>query len=227
MAIIDTLLAIIAPHECIGCDDEGTLICKDCIRGMNPPVRQCYKCHVMSAGYATCIECRKDSVLMSVIPAVKYDGLAKDLVWKIKFGRTRSASQEIARVVVDKLDLRRVLANRPLLVITHAPTATSRIRQRGYDQAALIARSVARQSRVMYLPLLVRTGQQKQIGAARGLRIAQLRSAFRPLQIDRIRGAHVILVDDVVTTGATLEAAARVLKDAGARRIDAIVFAQA
>jgi len=227
MPIIDSLLSLIAPHECIGCDSEGSLLCAPCIDGLAAPVRQCYKCHIPAERFATCPDCRRESALTSVLSAVKYTGLAKDIVWKIKFGRTRSASQEIASVIVQKLSLQRQLVDKQHILITHAPTATTRVRQRGYDQAALIARNVARQSNAPYIPLLARAGQQKQIGASRSQRTAQLRSAFRPLRHDRIRGAHIILIDDVVTTGATLEAAAQVLMDAGARRVDAIVFAQA
>lgn len=227
MPIIDSLLSLIAPHECIGCNDEGSLLCQSCADGMADPIRQCYKCHIPAERFATCPDCRIGSALASVLPAVKYTGLAKDIVWKIKFGRTRSASQEIASVIVHKLRLQKQLAGKRQIILTHAPTATSRVRQRGYDQAALIARSVAGQSHATYLPLLARTGQQKQIGASRSQRKAQLQSAFRPLRCGRIKGVHIILIDDVVTTGATLEAAAQALIDAGARRVDAVVFAQA
>jgi predicted amidophosphoribosyltransferase len=54
-----------------------------------------------------------------------------------------------------------------------------------------------------------------------------LQSAFRPIRAETIRGRHIVLIDDVLTTGATLEVAARTLKRAGAKRVSAIVLAQA
>jgi predicted amidophosphoribosyltransferase len=75
--------------------------------------------------------------------------------------------------------------------------------------------------------LLTRLGQKQQRGMSRRDRLKQLESAFAPASQGKIRGAHLVLVDDVITTGATLEAAARILKAAGAKRVSAVVFAQA
>ncbi len=69
-----------------------------------------------------------------------------------------------------------------------------------------------------YRPLLARSGHQEQIGASKAQRSAQLAGVFRAIRPTDIRAAHIILVDDIITTGSTLESAARVLVDAGARR---------
>ncbi len=150
------------------------------------------------------------------------------MVWKLKFGRAQSCGAEIAKLTVERLRLNEKLAGRHVdLLVTHAPTATSRVRQRGYDQAALIAKSLASNADIPCASLLRRRGHQEQIGATKQQRAMQLAGAFYTVRQDKIVGKHIILVDDVITTGATLESAARVLLDVGARRVDAIVFAQA
>jgi ComF family protein len=112
-------------------------------------------------------------------------------------------------------------------IIVAVPTATTRVRQRGYDQTKLLARHIAKQARMLWIDCLARSGQAHQVGSGKDERLAQLKSALRVTQERFIRGAHIILIDDVITTGATLETAAEVLKEAGAAHIEAIAFARA
>lgn len=145
-----------------------------------------------------------------------YSGYAKSLVWKLKAGSARAAADEVASLL-------------PLIdcdIVVPVPTASSRVRQRGYDQAVLIAKAYARRHRLPCSKHLVRQSQTRQVGASRAQRLAQLNRAFRVVNKKDLAGQRVILVDDVMTTGATLEVAARLLKAAGAKSVDAAVFAQ-
>ncbi|HVU59867.1 MAG TPA: phosphoribosyltransferase family protein [Candidatus Saccharimonadales bacterium] len=148
--------------------------------------------------------------------------MAKQLVWKLKFERGRAAVGVMAQLMLPL-----VSAMPDSVALVPAPTATGRTRQRGYDQALLLARRLARHSCVAYLPCLQRHGQSQQRGATRQERLVQLAQAFLVTQPAAVQGKHVVLVDDVLTTGATIEAAAAALKAAGARRVSAVVFAQA
>ncbi|MBC7707774.1 hypothetical protein H7Y63_00950 [Polaromonas sp.] len=111
-------------------------------------------------------------------------------------------------------------------LIVPIPTATQRVRQRGYDQSYLIARAFSRKTTAQFTPVLRRLGQQRQRGASKSTRAIQLSDAYW-LRHYNFKNRHVVLVDDVVTTGATLESAARLLRAAGATRVEAIIFAKA
>jgi len=136
----------------------------------------------------------------------------------MKFERARAATTTIASALLAPPISKQT-------IIVPIPTATTRMRQRGYDHAKLIARHFARLHHAAYAPVLARMGQHRQVGASGERRRQQLGAAFRVTQ--PLANKHVILIDDVVTSGATLEAAANTLRKAGAARVDATVFARA
>jgi ComF family protein len=195
MKILDNLLGWLAPHDCLGCGAEGSLLCAGCEAGL-PAARS--------------------AKVRAVTP---YKGIAKELVWRLKFDSARAAAKIMARRML------------PLLpdsgVLVPIPTTALRRRQRGYDQTVLIAQELSRLSGLQMKLWLARSGRQHQIGAARAQRRTQLQRAFRPTRQAKPAGKQIILVDDVVTTGATLAAAAAVLAASGAAKVVAVVFAQA
>lgn len=219
--MFEALLSALAPHLCIQCGVEGTVWCLKCRDSTPITASRCYRCHQLTEAGRTCQVCRHTSALFSVRAATRYEGSAKQLVWRLKFERARAAADTAAEVMAARLTVPHDA------VIAFAPAVTSHVRRRGYDQAELIAAGLAKRINVPYRPLLIRLGQRQQRGRSRKQRLMQLENAFRAVHVQYVAGAHVVLVDDVITTGATLEAAARALKVAGARRVSAVVFAQA
>ena len=144
-----------------------------------------------------------------VVAAWPFDGVARQLVLALKFRHRRVAAGVLAAAVVRRLPLHR------FDLVTWAPTSARRVRGRGYDQAELIARAVARQLRVPCRRLLYRAHSAPQAGKSRRERLTG--PAFRARQARP--GLHVLVVDDVVTTGATLQAAAQALRGAGVSTI--------
>ncbi len=171
--------------------------------------------------FATCKRCRRKSLLKNVWVASEYEGIAKELISRLKFERAMSVADEAAELIKTPLPYLP-----PETIITFVPTATSRRRMRGYDQSELIAKRLAKLLERRFKPLLLRQGQTRQVGADRTRRRQQLTNVFRPRNLTDIEGSSILLVDDIVTTGATLGAAAQVLKQAKAKHITAAVFAQ-
>lgn len=218
--MLEQLINLIAPHYCLECGTPGRLLCEQCADSrLIKAVSRCYRCGKSTEQFRTCRPCRAGSELFQVWSACAYDGVAKDLVRRLKFERARAA----ADVMADRLAA--VLPADANWLVTHLPTANNRVRQRGYDQAQLIAK---RLGKVVGLPcpvLLVRQGSSRQLGQTRQTRFEQMSVAFRPERMGKTEGRHILLVDDVLTTGASLEAAAKTLKAAGAKRVSAAVFA--
>ena len=103
-------------------------------------------------------------------------------------------------------------------VISWVPLSEKRLRERGYDQAMLLAKAAASELGVEAVPMLEKvrdTAKQSQTGSAEKRR-ANIAGAYRVLEPERVQGRRILLIDDVVTTGATLDECARTLRRAGA-----------
>ncbi len=224
MSLIEYIISLYAPHNCIACDAEtDTLLCPHCVDILSVVPPRCYRCKTVNRGIKTCNSCRSNTPISHVYVATYYDDeSARRLLHLVKYGRARAGVQSMADCIMPRLQGMPVEA-----VLVPVPTASSRVRQRGFDQSVLLAREISARTGRPVAHFLARLGQAHQVGAGRAERITHLKGAFRPLHTRSIRGTYVVLVDDVLTTGATLETAARVLKAAGATQVDAIVFAQA
>lgn len=218
---VDQILQVFAPFDCLNCKTEGLLLCKDCQRSALPSLPQCcYKCLTPTVA-SVCYKCRATTDLSDVWAATIYKDVIVQLVGRLKFARTQAAAHIIAQIMVQRLP-----SFSERTVVIHVPTANQRVRQRGYDQAQLIAREFARSQGLGYQALLRRQGKTRQVGANRTERLLQLQNAYYCPKPDLVYSAHILLVDDVLTTGATIETAAKVLKAAGAAEVRAVTFAQ-
>lgn len=111
-------------------------------------------------------------------------------------------------------------------LVVPVPTATERVRQRGFDHARLLAKKVAEQLDLELVVPLRRYGQANQVGARRALRLKQQEGVYQITAPEKVAGRNVLIIDDVVTTGATLRAVTKALRRAGAKRVDALIFAK-
>jgi ComF family protein len=219
VSFIDTILSKLAPYECLSCSTEGCLACPRCLNELLIKDQECYRCRQLSAMSLTCDECRSTSGLYRAQAPVIYKSTAKDLVWRLKSSGAKAAAQTMALQMAP-------LISPEIALIVPAPTASSRVRQRGYDQSRLLARHLSRLSGIPWADCLVRSGQAHQVGSDKDHRLQQLQTAFRVKSGFLLRGSHILIVDDVITTGATIEAVANILKEAGASRVEALAFAR-
>lgn len=175
-----------------------------------------------AACVARLIPCSRVAQPRGVVRAVallRYEGAGRELVARLKYHNARSALDWLAR------GMAALVEDDPLpAAVCWVPTTTARRRARGFDQAELLARAVARHRGARVLPLLVRGPGPAQTGRdarhrAEGPALAWQAGARIPA------GARVLVVDDVITTGASIEAAARVLASGGAGEIAAVAAA--
>ncbi len=215
--IVKRLLSVISPPECFGCGLEGRLICSDCRAKLVIKAPTCWRCNRLTPIGQTCPSCRHAAPLSGVTVAAYYDGPVKDLIQALKYGHLADGAVEAASLLTPLLEPKFDL-------VTAVPTAPSRRRQRGYNQAELIARQVASQLALPYLPTLARLAPESQVGHTKRERLEQIKAAFYAPKL--LPGQAILIIDDVLTTGATLAECSRVLKAAGAKRIWGAVVAK-
>ena len=180
---------------CAGCNQPGTTLCNRCRFSLATASSQ-----VSETG---------------VTAALPFEGIARQVVHGLKYRNRRQVARQLARLMVRRLRVGKVD------VVTWAPTSGSRARSRGYDQAELLARAVAAELGVPCRRLLYRSHGTSQTGHTRAQRLQG--PSFRA-RVGRSQ-LRVLLIDDVVTTGATLTAARDALLSAGVGTVHCLAAA--
>lgn len=218
---IDRLLSLLAPHTCVMCRRENSAICAECLEQCNTLPSICYACGKATRAYRPCADDIGKLHPQHIWMYAPYNDDVKKILHAYKFAEKRAAAKPIADVMESSLPY---FAEPPIL--TFVPTTSQHRRSRGFDHAELLAKEVAKLRGWHNARLLNRTSQLRQLGATRQMRKQQLKGAFNYTNLPIIKNKHIILIDDVVTTGATIEECTAVLKKAGAKQVDALVFAR-
>jgi ComF family protein len=166
---------------------------------------------------APCPACREEAIdVDGVVAPLAYRLVARDLVLALKFGRRTPAARPLGTLLADAV----LAAGRPGDLLVPVPISRARFHRRGFDQADEIARVVASRTGIERdaRALVRHRDVAPQSGLSRSRRRRNPRGAFRAVRA-RVEGRCVLLVDDVVTTGATAGACARALRRAGALRV--------
>lgn len=229
----DLRRAFLPPH-CLLCGARGARdrdLCAGCAGDLERNRTCCPRCAVpLAAPAAQCGEClRRPAPFERAFAPYVYGHPLDLLVGKLKFGRSLAAGRVLAELWIDAIA--GDAPARPELLVP-VPLHAARLRERGYNQVLELARPLSAALRIpLAADLLVRTratAAQAELDA--GARRRNLRGAFASVAATLPGGAlpaHVVVLDDVMTTGATLRECARVLRRAGVARVDAWALARA
>ena len=213
---------------CVGCDQSyfshHTVRCQQCANPLPVMSKATNLC-----GF--CGDCLKQKRAFDAsVVAIDYAAPADQLVLTLKFGGQLALAQVFARMLQDAILRRPAIANDLPDILTAVPLGPGRLAKRGFNQALEIAKPLSHLLNVSLQPNLIQRPHDTlpQAKLALHKRRQNLRNAFIvPLQaVNLISGRHIGVIDDVMTTGETLNELARTLKRFGAIRVTNIVFAR-
>lgn len=224
-AVMDFVL----PPRCVACGDitETTGLCASCFAKVDwLATGCCERCAMPLEGgeHGICLACEAAPPMVAASRAVtRYDDLTRSLVLRLKYGRRVG----LVRVMGGAMARRAGDLDRDTL-IAPVPLHRGRLWTRGFNQAGLLAREVGRLSHAdVAIDLLQRTrATTPMANLTPAQRKKNVRGAIRVNPARDVAGRTILLVDDVRTTGATLEACAKALLAAGAGRVEAILWAR-
>jgi ComF family protein len=216
------------PSQCEVCRAwPSQRVCDACVARFAPPATRCATCALpVPAGVVRCGECLRDPPpLDACLAACAYTWPWPECIAQFKFRGEAGWAGPLSTL------MRSVPWVEPALercsLVLPMPVAPARLRERGFNQALELARRLAPAK--TDATLLLRTRETPpQRGLARAERLRNLRGAFavEPSGAERLHGCRVVLVDDVMTSGASVFSAAEALRLAGAAHVTAIVFAR-
>jgi ComF family protein len=232
--LVDPVLAVVFPSACPACGrllarpGRGPL-CETCWQSLPRHAAAACRCGLpLLAGRARCGRCRRGLQPIAAAASLgPYEGSLRLVLHELKYAGRRRAAVRLAALLLEDPAARALVETSDVVVAV--PLHPRRLRERGFNQSALLARELARLCRrpcaADALSRLRDTAPQS--GLRAGARRRNVREAFLARRPGAVAGKIVTLVDDVVTTGATAESCARALTAAGAREVRLLAAARA
>jgi competence protein ComFC len=219
-------LDLIFPQKCLGCGNEGELICCACQKGLariHSPI--CPNCGKPQASGILCPNCiNHHSFIDSVRAPFKFEGLIREAIHQYKYQNLRSLS-EIFNLFLKNYWIENSF---PVDLVIPVPLHAKRLKERGYNQSYLLAAAFGK---VFHLPVLsdeltrIKYFMPQAQTTSVEERRKNLNKAFT-CRDDRVKEKLVLLMDDVCTSGSTLDSCAEALKSAGAKTVRGLVLAR-
>ena len=209
------MINLIFPKTCYVCQKEGEYLCNACFKKFIKvdPVNKCHICNKESRIGFVHYDYKELTYLDGVLNLTVYDGLIKKLIYDIKYNYYFSITQSVGKIMADYLKY--YTFNSLNSVFTFVPTSKKKLKTRGFNQSYLLAKEVCKNKSLPLKEVLKKThntGAQAKLDKFD--RAENLRGAFElVLEFEVKEGVQsIVIVDDVFTTGATLNECAKIIK---------------
>lgn len=218
------LLNLLFPRRCVSCNKFGKYFCATCrLKIKYQHFQLCSFCRLPSVNGTTHFRCLQKYSLDGVFIGSKYSGPVKKAIHQLKYRFVSDLVSELVEIVFLKYPL--FLNNFDFVI--PVPLHKKRFRERGFNQAFLIAQNIGRKLNIPVLENILTRSQytKPQFGLSRDERKINVKNVFLVQDPSKIKNKNLCLIDDVATTFSTLNESAKVLKRNGAQKVWGIVLA--
>lgn len=227
------LLDLLFPKFCLNCNKEGSYLCQDCFSLIDIFKRQycpfCSYPKVVLDG-KTCISCRKSKKLTGLYCSASYDNfIVKKLINQFKYRPyIKELAKPLAFLIMAHLINLNNLPDFKEFILIPVPLHKKKLKQRGFNQANEIGKELSDKLKIpIFNNVLIKIKQTPaQVELKKEQREKNIKGVFICQKSELVGGKKILLIDDIFTTGATMEECARVLKTAGAKEIWGMVVAR-
>lgn len=226
----DKTLDLLFPEKCRGCGLPDTVLCGDCLQKIRPPEIFCFACGAYS-DTGICAACARsyDISPIKVFWAVRYaNPPIKTLIHDLKYKSATKVAETLCLIFCDSVSRTLKNTQNKNAIIVPVPVTAQRLRERGFNQSEILATALSRQTCIALandILFKIKNTASQVVVAERAKRLENLQGSFAVPDPRKIAGKTAILVDDILTTGATIIECSRELKKAGAKNIIALVVA--
>ena len=229
LRVKNLILDLLFPKFCVSCRKEGSFLCEDCAKSLIFLAPSCFVCGKRNLSGKTCQSCRKKTHIQRFFAPFSYkDEVIRSAIHLYKYGRVKELGDVFGGFLAGMLEFYEFKPRQNILFVP-IPLHKSRKRERGFNQSEILAEFLGQRFHLAVaadaLSRIKNTLPQIEMEDDTGRR-ENIREAFLADRPEAIKNKTIILVDDVSTSGATLEEAARALKKAGARSVWAAVIAR-
>jgi len=227
------LLDLLFPKSCLGCQKEGEFLCQDCLSIIEILEYQfCPYCRKRVIEGKTCHSCKKFTKLDGLYFATSYQNyLVKKLIFKFKYQPfIKELKKPLASLIITHFQLLEIgKSDFSDYLLVPVPLEKKRLKWRGFNQAEEIAKEIAKsleRARVINNVLFKIKETLPQIELSEKEREENVKGVFLVKNNEKLIGRKILLVDDVYTTGATMNECARILKESGAKEVWGVTIAR-
>ncbi len=218
-------LDLLFPQKCVGCGEEGSLICAACqksLPGISPPI--CPKCGRPQASGLLCPGCTSwHSSIDGIRSPLKFEGVVREAIHQLKYKNLRSLAKPLTVFLYNCWRDQSI----PGEVLVPVPLHPKRLKERGYNQSALLSRELGRLCGLPFNDSCLRRTRYI-LPQARTQSVEERRENVKEAFVctGDLKDKEVLLIDDVSTSGSTLDACAAALKNSGAKSVYGLVLAR-